>query len=586
MLANVRSTRPCAQISRTRSTGSSHVHALATTDLRCAFRQIDCFSSALRGGDTCQASGFCYAPITHLRLSAFILANVELILQEWEDFARALGAVTESMDAKSLRDHAKHILRDVAADLETPQNEDEQEAKSKGQAPHADSIAADTGAEMHGDVRATEGFTLDQMLSEYRALRASVLRLWTKMGGIDDASEAEQITRFNEAIDEALAESAKRYGRDVERLIAAAHAKERMAALGTLSAGLGHDMSNVLMPMRVSLDKLEEAGLPPEAKAIIESLRHSVEHLRGLTRGLRSLSIDPEDAQASPASTELHSWWAEATAPYQWVLTPAITLHSSGLETPTLPAVAIPKHVLMQAVFNLVQNAADAISTKERGNIWITATVADDGATVSLTVRDDGPGMNADTLARCTEPFFTTRSRGRGTGLGLALVRAAIERHRGRLVIESVLHKGSAFTLVLPVAGRRDESQAVRQAIVTIGEPRMRAMVSALLSGVGVDVTVPDATRGGATAPELKLGSARTLLWVADESAKWPEVLAFLEEGGPNVRVVVLGDWMPIEPGGTAEAALHDGRLIRIGDAPSHTTLQGALRRAVAGWVP
>lgn len=510
---------------------------------------------------------------------------MELILQEWEEFARALGAVTESMDAKALRDHAKRILRDIAADLETPQSEDQQEAKSKGEAPRADSVAAETGAEMHGDVRATEGFTLDQMLSEYRALRASVLRLWSRMGGIDKSCEAEQITRFNEAIDEALAESAKRYGRDVERLIAAAHAKERMAALGTLSAGLGHDMSNVLMPMRVSLDKLEEVGLPRESKAILESLRHSVEHLRGLTRGLRSLSIDPDDAQASPASTELHSWWVEATAPYQWILSPAIKLHASGLETPTLPAVAIPKHVLMQAVFNLVQNAADAMSTQKRGNIWITAKVADDGATVSLLVRDDGPGMSVDTLARCTEPFFTTKSRGRGTGLGLALVRAAIERHRGRLVIESTLHKGSAFTLVLPVAGRRDESQAVRLAIVTVAEPRMRAMVSALLSGVGVDVRMPYPPGEAAAGPELKPGSARALLWVADESAKWPEVLAFLEEGGSNVRVVVLGDWMPVEPGGIAEVALHDGRLIRIGDAPSHTTLQGALRRAVAGWV-
>ena len=182
-----------------------------------------------------------------MRLSAFILGNMEPILQEWEDFARALGAVTASMDAKELRDHAKQILLDVAADLEIYQSREEREAKSKGIALGAIAAAVDSGAELHGDVRATEGFTLDQMLSEYRALRASVLRLWTKKGGIDPSSEAEQITRFNEAIDEALAASAKRYTRDVQRLIAAAHAKERMAALGTLSAGLGHDLSNVLM---------------------------------------------------------------------------------------------------------------------------------------------------------------------------------------------------------------------------------------------------------------------------------------------------------------------------------------------------
>src|SRR6187399_2068914 len=100
-----------------------------------------------------------------MRLSAFILENIEPILQEWEDFARALGAVTESMDAKALRDHAKQILRDVAADLETYQTEAQQEAKSKGNAPPAPSVARGTGAEQHGNVRATEGFTLDQMVS-------------------------------------------------------------------------------------------------------------------------------------------------------------------------------------------------------------------------------------------------------------------------------------------------------------------------------------------------------------------------------------------------------------------------------------
>jgi signal transduction histidine kinase len=521
-----------------------------------------------------------------MRLSAFILENIEPILQEWEDFARALGAVTESMDAQALRDHAKQILREVAADLETYQSEAQQEAKSKGNAPPAHSQAPGTGAERHGDVRATEGFTLDQMVSEYRALRASVLRLWTKRGGIDGSSQAEQVTRFNEAIDEALAKSVKRYARDVERLIAAAHGKERMAALGTLSAGLGHDMSNVLMPMRVSLDKLEETALTPESRPMLDSLRRSMEHLRGLTRGLRSLSVDPEDTEASPATTELHAWWAEATSPYKWALSPKVKLHASGPELLSLPAVAVPKHVLMQAVFNLVQNAAEALSAQDGGNIWVSATAGEDGATVSLAVRDDGPGMNPETLARCTEPFFTTRPRGRGTGLGLSLVRTAVERHGGRLVIESSPNKGSVFTLVLPVAGRGDQRLEVRQAILTLGDARVRAIVAALLTGVGVEVSVQRHTGGAVVGLEKERETARGFLWVADDSVDPREVLRFLDEGGPRVRAVVLGNWIPVDPGSAGEAATHDGRLIQIPARPSHTTLQRALRRAVKGWAP
>jgi signal transduction histidine kinase len=521
-----------------------------------------------------------------MRLSAFILANMEPILQDWEDFARALGAVTESMDAKALRDHAKQILREVAADLETYQSQAQQEAKSKGEAPPAPSAASDTGAEQHGNVRAVEGFTLAQMVSEYRALRAGVLRLWAKEGGIDDPSEAEQITRFNEAIDEALTESVKRYARDVDRLVVSARAKERMAALGTLSAGLGHDMSNVLMPMRVSLDELEQMGLPPGSKPMLDSLRRSVDHLRGLTQGLRSLSVDPEDTEASPATTQLNAWWAEATSPYKWALLPGVKLHASGLESLALPAVAVPRHVLMQAVFNLVQNAAEALGAHGGGNIWVSATEGEDGATVSLTVRDDGPGMDPQTLARCTEPFFTTKPRARGTGLGLALVRTALERHGGRLVIESHPGKGSLFALVLPVAGRGSQPQNVRRAILTVRDARVRAMVAALLSGVGVEVSVRSPTSGAAVDREGNEAPAHGFLWVTDDSADPLELRRFLDAGGPNVRVVMLGSSVSMDPGSASEAAVHEGRLIQIDAAPKHSTLQGALRRAVTGWAP
>jgi len=519
-----------------------------------------------------------------MRLSAFILSNMERILQEWEDFARALGAVTKSMDAKALRDHAKDILSDVAADLEIYQTAAQQEAKSKGsvQAPHSEFAA--TGAGRHGDVRATEGFTLDQMVSEYRALRASVLRLWTRAGGMADRSEAEQITRFNEAIDEALAESVKRYARDVERLIAAAHAKERMAALGTLSAGLGHDMSNVLMPMGVSIAELEHAALPPASKPMLEALRRSVEHLRGLTRGLRSLSADPEDARVSPASTDLSTWWAEATLPYKWTLSADVRLHASGVESTALPAVAVPKHVLMQAVFNLVQNAAEALSSQGGGNIWVSATEDRDEGTVSLQVRDDGPGMDAQTLARCTEPFFTTKPRGRGTGLGLSLVRTAMERHGGRLLINSEPGKGSTFALILPVVQRDAQPQAVRTGILTLRDARVRAMIAALLSGVGVEVSVERESGQAGVGPAAERATAHGFLRVADDSADPREVLRFLDEGGPNVRVVVLGNWFPTNPGSAGEAAMHDGRLIQIAAEPSRSTLQGALRRAIIGW--
>ncbi len=104
-----------------------------------------------------------------MRLSAFILAKMEPILQDWESFARSLGTVTSSMDAAALRDHAQLILRAVAADLETPQSLAQQEAKGEGDAPARPAYLPPSAATSHGVLRAEEGFSLEEMVSEYRA---------------------------------------------------------------------------------------------------------------------------------------------------------------------------------------------------------------------------------------------------------------------------------------------------------------------------------------------------------------------------------------------------------------------------------
>ena len=404
-----------------------------------------------------------------VRLSAFILANMEPILQDWEDFARSLGDVTSSMDDAALRDHAQLILRAVAADLETPQSPAQQEAKSEGDAPARPAHLPATAATSHGVIRAGDGFSLEQMVSEYRALRASVLRLWARVQTAPGPESFQELMRFNEAIDEALADSIRTYSHALGQL-AERKARYRMEALGTLSAGLGHDMNNVLLPMRMCLDTLTKEGLPPESAKLVDALRRAVAHLGGLSKGLRALTMDPDNAVVSPDATALHDWWASAISPFTWALPRGVSLHSEGLSAGTaLPPVRIPGHVLMQVVFNLVQNAAQALgrrgssapaspTARPTGNIWISAQLRpaplSTGAAraVHLTVRDDGPGMNATTLARCTEAFYTTKSRDFGAGLGLYLVRTALERHGGQLLVESKIGEGSCFTVILPVA--------------------------------------------------------------------------------------------------------------------------------------
>ncbi|MBP6719085.1 MAG: RsbRD N-terminal domain-containing protein, partial [Rhodoferax sp.] len=110
-----------------------------------------------------------------MRLSEFILTHMEAILQEWEDFAETIHATQHRMTTQELRDHAEAMLRDVAADLDTAQARQDGINKSQGLALP---LPNDTAAEFHAVDRLASGFTIEQLTSEYRALRASVLRLW------------------------------------------------------------------------------------------------------------------------------------------------------------------------------------------------------------------------------------------------------------------------------------------------------------------------------------------------------------------------------------------------------------------------
>ena len=139
-----------------------------------------------------------------MRLSAFIAENKESILQEWEDFARTICPPALNMDSKALRNHAAFIIDTIVLDLDTAQSPQEQSEKSRGQAPQA---SAPSEAQMHAADRLASGYTIHQLISEYRALRAlralraSVLRLWAANSPAEMWSAAGDVTRFNEAVD-------------------------------------------------------------------------------------------------------------------------------------------------------------------------------------------------------------------------------------------------------------------------------------------------------------------------------------------------------------------------------------------------
>lgn len=143
-----------------------------------------------------------------MRLSDFITRHKEPVLQAWEDFARTIVPAGTTMDAAALRDHASLMLDVIVADLEAPQSGEQQTRKSQGMGPHA---RGESYAEIHAADRLGSGYTIGQLIAEYRALRASVLKLWATQPRESLETDSEDVGRFNEAIDQALAESVARY---------------------------------------------------------------------------------------------------------------------------------------------------------------------------------------------------------------------------------------------------------------------------------------------------------------------------------------------------------------------------------------
>lgn len=266
---------------------------------------------------------------------------------------------------------------------------------------------------------------------------------------------------------------------------------ERMATIGTLSAGLGHDMANLLLPLRTRLDmmerKLKEADID-ETHLIedITSIRKSTEYLQKLSKGLRLLALNPDDLRASSETADLYEWWKDVEPLFRNILPRSVLLKSAFAEG--LPPLAIPKHRLTQAVFNLVQNAGDVLRSQPLGTVTVTAKTGSNGQ-IEVLVKDNGPGMSEEVRARCIEPFYTTKHRGVSTGLGLSLVHSIVQASSGELEIDSKLGDGATFIMRLPKSVQSVNSTEEEVASVMVADNRLASYIRSVFNQHGVRVT-------------------------------------------------------------------------------------------------
>ncbi len=297
---------------------------------------------------------------------------------------------------------------------------------------------------------------------------------------------------------------------------------ERMAGIGALSAGLGHDMGNLLLPIRARLEAMQSRGLPEDLRDDVAAIRTSAEYLQRLSRGLRMLSLDPEEGVSE--STDLDAWWRDVLPMLDNVLPPSIDLRVA-IE-PGLPRVHIAGHSLTQAVFNLVQNAGDAMKARGHGTVTLRAARASRPGFIDITVSDDGPGMTPDVAERCLQPFFTTKTRSISTGLGLSLVHAIVQRSGGEVAVRSQAGHGAAFSLLLREdVASKDRPTPALGAVVMLRDVRLRGIAHELVRSLGF-TPVKDAHEAA--------------LWIGDADAEGAQAAAaFVARAGHHHALLV-----------------------------------------------
>lgn len=375
-----------------------------------------------------------------MRLADFILGNREPILAEWEAFARTCTPASGPMDIEALRDHAAEMLVVIAEDLRTPQSGGQQSDKSMGRAP--DAGGEPTAAEEHGAGRAESGFTMEQMVSEYRALRASVIRLWIRARGELQPDDVEDLTRFNEAVDQSLAESVTRYTEDLD------HSKEMFLAI------LGHDLRTplgvVFTSSRFMLEtgELQEPHLTLTTRISRSATRmvHLVGDLLDFTRSRLGAGIPVTRAPMNMGKA-VHDVVDEMSAahPDRVIRVDARGELAGDWDCPRI------SQVLSNLLGNALEHGSDGTD--------VSVDVSDDDDGVTIAVHNAGAAIPPERMNGIFNPMKPREPNGKAAagptgnlGLGLYIADRIVHAHNGTISVDSSQDSGTTFTVHLPRA--------------------------------------------------------------------------------------------------------------------------------------
>ncbi|NHZ44704.1 sensor histidine kinase [Massilia aquatica] len=377
-----------------------------------------------------------------MRLSKFISDNIEVILQEWEDFAGTLHALDSATKAQ-LRDHAKAILAVICVDLDTYQSVQQGIDKAQGNAPEA---AGETAAEAHAVDRLQAGFKVEEVMAEYRALRASVLRLWQCRVKQADASDLQDMLRFNEAIDQSLTESLAHFSamvRDSQNVFLAILGHHVRNPLGAISMGTQLILQDgTLAPRHLKVAAQVLRSTQRVSDIVSDLLDYSTSHLGG---GI-PVTPAPYDLSAESRSVvqEMKLFHPE---------------REFRVDVEDDIGVCWDRARMSQALSNLLANAVQHGAAASP--VWVT--VSRQGGDVLLVVQNEGEVISPRRLRTMFDPAKSfamkstserSASQSGNLGLGLYITHEIVLAHGGKIWVSSTELEGTTIKVRIATAGK------------------------------------------------------------------------------------------------------------------------------------
>lgn len=341
--------------------------------------------------------------------------------------------------------------------------------------------------------------------------------------------------------------------------------QDRLRALGQMASGIAHDINNALSPvLGFAQMMLEfEPNMSATAKKKLNYIKMAAEDIAHIVARLREFYRRREDREPLHLIqlNRLAQQVLDLTRP-RWRDMPqnnGIVVEAQMELAPDLPEVLGIESELREALTNLILNAADAMPAG--GKLTICTRSADFGSTrdlrpgwVTLEVSDTGIGMDEETRRRCLEPFFSTKGK-RGTGMGLAMVYGVMERHEGKIEVQSEPGKGTTVRLSLPLGraqltegGQESEAPPPRPMHILCidDEPLLRDLVKDLLESDGHTVHVADGGQTGIAAFRAAKQDRAFDAIITDLGMPFVDgrqVARILKSESPATPVILLTGW-------------------------------------------